>query len=39
MRLFGYARVSTNKQIAAMKNAEIQDNRIFTDVFGDNYFG
>jgi DNA invertase Pin-like site-specific DNA recombinase len=36
MRLFGYARVSTSKQsldlqITALKNAGVQDNRIFTD--------
>lgn len=36
MRLFGYARVSTSKQsldlqITALKNAGVQENRIFTD--------
>jgi DNA invertase Pin-like site-specific DNA recombinase len=37
MRLFGYARVSTSQQsldhqIAALKEAGVQDNRIFTDI-------
>jgi len=37
MRLFGYARVSTSQQsleiqISALKEAGVQDNRIFTDV-------
>jgi len=36
MRIFGYARVSTSKQsldiqITALKNAGVQENRIFTD--------
>ncbi len=36
MRLFGYARVSTSKQsldlqITALKNAGVEENRIFTD--------
>ena len=41
MRLFGYARVSTSKQsldiqIAALKNAGVQDTRIFTDSISGN---
>jgi DNA invertase Pin-like site-specific DNA recombinase len=41
MRLFGYARVSTSKQsldlqITALKNAGVQENRIFTDTISGN---
>lgn len=41
MRLFGYARVSTSKQsldlqITALKNAGVQENRIFTDTLSGN---
>lgn len=41
MRLFGYARVSTSKQsldiqITALKNAGVQENRIFTDSVSGN---
>jgi DNA invertase Pin-like site-specific DNA recombinase len=41
MRLFGYARVSTSKQsldiqIVALKNAGVQDTRIFTDSISGN---
>lgn len=43
MRLFGYARVSTSKQsldiqITALKNAGVQDTRIFTDSISGNQF-
>jgi predicted site-specific integrase-resolvase len=41
MRLFGYARVSTSKQsldiqVSALKNAGVQENRIFTDSISGN---